>query len=118
MGWTWDRKLKAYSIKVFDRETGQWIIKDRGIDPFEILKTTILQQITERYLLEHAENELSTKEREKLINNWSNPEPFTFNSAGVIALCSDMDTQDDPQPDKSLSWADLAAYLSIGQVYD
>lgn len=118
MGWTWDRKLKAYIIKVFDRETGQWIIKDRGIDPFEILKTTILQQITERYLLEHAENELSTKEREKLINNWSNPEPFTFNSAGVIALCSDMDTQDDPQPDKSLSWADLAAYLSIGQVYD
>lgn len=117
-GWTWDRKLKEYVTKVFDRKTGQWIIKERGIDPFEILKMTILQQITERFLLENEENELTEEEREKLINDWSNPEPFSFISTGLIAICPDKETREDPQSDEYLSWGDIAAFLSIGQVYD
>ncbi len=114
--WTWDDGSESYAIRSFDRTNKRWVILERHIDPFRILKWTILTQISERYLLENEPNTLSEQEKRNLRNSWSNPDPYPYFQTAMYVLYEDH-TGEEKTP-QELDWTELAVILSIGQVYD
>jgi len=116
--WTWDSATGTYIIKGYDEETKSWVIKERNVDPFCILKHTILAQISERYLLETTPGDLSEKQYRQLENDWSNPHPYPYLESAMLAMYSEAEEQVAHQQTEMLTWAELAAILSIGKIYD
>lgn len=118
LGWHWDEESKSYIIKEYNVETKQWFISEHNVDPFRILKHTLLEQISERYLLENTSHLLTDKQRRQLANDWSNPEPGSFLGSALHVLYSDAEQELKEYGSEILDWAELTAILSIGQVYD
>lgn len=93
------------------------MILERNIDPFHILENTILEQISERYLLENEPSKLSEKARKNFDNDWSNPDPYPyFQTAMYVMYDEKADVQRKERGQADLDWTKLAAILSIGQV--
>lgn len=115
LGWTWNSASNTYIIKGFDAAARTWVITEGDVEPFRILKCTLLAQIAERHQLEDAPQSLTAKQRDFLENNWSNPVPFAFLQTAVLTLYGDAQPTDPPDP---IDWTALALILSIGQTYD
>lgn len=118
LGWTWDKNTESYIVKSFNKEARTWGISERNVDPFRILETTILAQISERHLLEDAPDSLTEKQSSYLKNNWSNPDPYPYLQTAIYVLYDETEEQTETSKMEVLDWAELAAILSIGQVYD
>lgn len=116
---TWDDDSASYAIRKFDEASKSWVILERHIEPFRILENTILEQISERYLLENKASTLSEQEHRNLSNNWSNPDPYPYLQTAIYVMYDEeANIQRKERAQAGLDWTELVAILSIGQVYD
>jgi len=117
--WTWNEDTQSYAIKKYDETNKVWVIQEQDVDPFYILECTLLEQIAERYLLEDAPDSLTETQRRHLRNDWSNPDPYPYLQTAMYVLYGDAsDGVVQKNGSGNLDWTELAAILSIGQVYD